>query len=289
MEAGSISGKKFPALAKGRRRGMLSAAWSFLMRLPILLLLLAVPASAAEVERHTIEQLTSIFENDTPELQYTYCENIHDRRGYTFGFAGFTSGTFDGTEFLKDYNTLHPGNALERYLPAFEKIDAGPHDKEGRNPSTAGLEGFPAAFRACGDDAAFRLAQEDLVDELYWGPSQHLARHIGARLPITRGQFYDACINLGEDGLQDLVRRTNRAFGDTPRAGNGTPKGGVDERAWLGKFLALRLADKLAGDRTERRSADRVRVYQRLLEQGNVRLELPIRLVCYGDHFTLRQ
>lgn len=74
------------------------------VRLLFYLALLACPAAAQSAEsaapRGIIEQLTSIFENDTPELQYTYCQNIHDRRGYTFGFAGFTSGTFDGTEFL---------------------------------------------------------------------------------------------------------------------------------------------------------------------------------------------
>jgi len=249
----------------------------------LLLLLLATCAAGplrAGDTRGTIEQLTSVFENDTPDLQYTYCENIHDRRGYTFGFAGFTSGTFDGTLFLKEYERLHPGNTLTKYLPAFEKIDAGPHDDEGRNPSTTGLSGFPAAFRACGGDSSFVEAQENLVDDLYWDPSQRIARRIGARLPITRGQFYDACINLGEDGLQDLVRRTNRAAG-------GTPKSGIPERTWIGQFLDLRLHDLTTGDRTERHAADRVRVYQRLLEDDNVRLELPIRFTCYGDHFTL--
>jgi len=241
------------------------------------------PAYSAPVAepRLTIEQLTSIFENDTPKLQYTYCQNIHDHRGLTFGFAGFTSGTYDGTLFLEEYQRLAPGNPLVRYLPAFKKIDAGPHDAEGRNPSLAGLAGFRAAFRTLGADPAFLQAQQNLVDLLYWRPSQRIARHIGARLPLTRGQFYDACINLGEDGLRDLVRRTHHAV-------NGTPKTGIDERVWLAKFLALRLADLTGGDRVERRSADRVRVYQRLLAQRNVRLARPIHLTCYGDSFTLR-
>ncbi|MDD5198982.1 MAG: chitosanase [Terrimicrobiaceae bacterium] len=240
------------------------------------------PSQAAIAEpRLTIEQLTSIFENDTPVLQTTYCQNIHDRRGYTFGIAGFCSGTYDGTLFIREYERLHPGNSLTRYLPALEAIDAGTHDAEGRNPSVAGLRGFPAAFRACGGDPAFIQAQQNLIDLLYWRPSQRIARRIGAKLPITRGQFYDACINLGEDGLVDLVRRTNHALGDTP--GRGIP-----EREWLAKFLDLRLTDKLQGDHVERNSADRVRVYQRLLAQDNVRLTRPIRLTCYGDHFVLR-
>ena len=254
------------------------------MRLPIFLFLLAsaLPLRSAENSptRNTIERLTSIFENSTPKLQYTYVENIHDRRGYTFGFAGFTSGTYDGTLFLEEYNRLRPGNALGRFLPAFEKIDDGPHDDEGRNPSTAGLREFPAAFRACSGDPAFVQAQQNLVDELYWDPSQRIARRVGARLALSRGQFYDACINLGEDGLEGLVRRTNRAAG-------GTPRSGVDERVWIGKFLDLRLGDLVNGSHVERSAADRVRVYQRLLAQDNVQLERPIRVTCYGDRFVL--
>lgn len=237
-------------------------------------------AGAVAEPRDTIERLTSIFENDTPTLQYTYCQNIHDRRGYTFGFAGFCSGTFDGTLFLEEYDRLKPGNMLAGWLPAFRAIDAGPHDAEGRNPSTAGLEGFPAEFRACGSDPAFRQAQQNLVERLYWGPSQRIARRIGARLPITRGELYDATINHGEDGVEALVLAANRAAG-------GSPRGGVDERAWLAEFLAQRLA-LLEADATWKHSVGRVHVYQRLLEEGNVSLQRPIRVEVYGDRFTIR-
>jgi chitosanase len=249
--------------------------------LPCLLAILpGLRASTAPEPRNTIEQLTSLFENDTPKLQYAYCENIHDRRGYTFGFAGFCSGTFDGTLFLEEYNRLNPANPLARFLPAFRAIDAGPHDAEGRNPSTAGLEGFPAAFRACGGDPAFRQAQQNLVERLYWKPSQRIARRVGARLPITRGELYDATINHGEDGAAELARRATRALG-------GSPRSGMDERAWLAKFLDLRLA-LLRSDGTWKRAVGRVRVYQRLLEEGNVSLVRPIHVEVYGDHFTLK-
>jgi len=252
-----------------------------LLAAPILAVLAAqTPARSAVAEpRLTIEQLTSIFENDTPALQYSYCQNIHDRRGLTFGFAGFTSGTYDGTLFLKEYQHLASDNPLVRYLPAFEKIDAGPHDAEGRNPSVAGLSGFRETFRTLGDDPSFIQAQQNLVDRLYWSPSQRIARRVGARLPISRGQFYDACINHGEDGLNDLVHATNRTLG-------GTPRSGIPERQWLAEFLAQRLA-LLRSDPDWRRSTDRVKVYQRLLARGNVRLTRPIRLTCYGDRFVL--
>jgi chitosanase len=246
----------------------------------LLAILSGLRAGTVTEPRHTIERLTSIFENDTPTLQYTYCENIHDRRGYTFGFAGFCSGTYDGSLFLEEYARLKPGNVLASWLPAFRAIDAGTHDAEGRNPSTAGLEGFPEAFRACGSDPTFRQAQQNLVERLYWGPSQRIARRMGARLPITRGELYDATINHGEDGAAALARQTTRTLG-------GSPRGGVDERAWLAKFLALRLA-LLRSDGTWKHSIGRVRVYQRLLDEDNVNLERPIRVEVYGDRFTLK-
>lgn len=254
------------------------------MRAGFLLFLVATLSCARAADapepRYTIEQLTSIFENDTPRLQYTYCQNIRDRRGYTFGFVGFTSGTFDGTMFLQEYIRLNPDNPLAGYLPAFQAIDAGPHDDQGRNPSLAGLSGFPSTFRSCANDPAFIQAQQDVANDQYWLPSQRIARHIGATLPITRGELYDTYINQGEDGAEELVRETNRAMGSAP-------KNGSDERAWLAKFLEFRMA-LLSSDPTWKNSLDRIRVYQRLLEQGNVGLRKPIHVFCYGDRFTLK-
>src|SRR4051794_27847983 len=37
--------------------------------------------------------ITSVYENNTAVVQYPYCENIDDGRGYTSGRAGFCTGT----------------------------------------------------------------------------------------------------------------------------------------------------------------------------------------------------
>ncbi len=230
--------------------------------------------------KKTIQQLTSIFENSTTDLQYTFVANIGDLRGYTFGFAGFTSGTYSGSFFLKEYERLRPDNPLVRFIPAFDRIDAGPHDAAGRNPDTAGLEDFPDVFRSCGDDPAFRRAQHLLVDRLSWRPSARVARRVGARFALTRGQLYDAYVNHGESGVVRLLRSTNR------RAG-GTPRDGVGERKWLKAFLAVRLRT-LRADPVWALAVDRIAVYERLLAEGNLRLRRPMEIHCYGNHFSLR-
>ena len=245
------------------------------------LALRAADATPAASEKRIIMQITSIFENSTTELRYGYCENIHDQRGYTFGYAGFTSGTYDGAELLKEYLRLKPdNNPLAKYLPAFEFIDAGKHDSEGRNPDTRGLDGFPEAVKACAADPLFQQAQHAIADKLYWTPSQKEAASLGVKYAITRGQLYDACINHGEDGALKLARVATKTTG-------GEPKDGIDEKQWLAAFLEARLA-VLKADKTWAESVDRVRVYQKLLAAGNVDLQLPISVTCYGDSFTLK-
>jgi chitosanase len=229
--------------------------------------------------KDTIQRLTSIFENSTPDFQFTYVANIGDGRGWTFGFVGFTSGTYSGTMFLDAYRKLRPNNALVRFLAAFRRIDSAPHDSAGRNPDTTGLEDFPAAFQSCGSDPQFIRAQRQLADKLSWNPAKLLARRVGARLPITQGQLYDAYVNHGESGILTLIRRTNS------RA-HGTHGDRVSERKWLATFLSVRLA-VLRADSTWVHAIDRVAVYKKLLHDGNVRLRLPLEVDCYGNHFRL--
>lgn len=237
-----------------------------------------VSAAVTDTQRDTIYKLTSIFENSTTTLQYTYVENIGDGRGLTFGFAGFCSGTYDGTMFLKKYQALNPNNILVKYIPAFERIDSLPHPG-GLCSDTTGLANFPVDFGACGNDPAFIQAQHNLVDELYWNPSQSAVNQIGVQYAITAGELYDSFINHGESGAWDIINQTNNAVG---RISNGT-----DEKTWLNKFLSIRYGI-LASDPTWSEAVDRVKVYQKLLNtDNNVNLVRPITVTCYGDTFTI--
>ncbi len=243
-----------------------------------LMALTKVFGAVTDTQKDTIFKLTSIFENSTTTLQYTYVENIGDGRGLTFGFAGFCSGTYDGTMFLKEYRTLNPNNILVKYIPAFERIDSLPHPG-GLCNDTTGLANFPADFRACGNDPAFKEAQHNLVNRLYWNPSQEAAGQIGAQYAITAGELYDSFINHGASGAWDIINRTNNAVG---RISSGT-----NEKTWLNKFLEIRYGI-LAADPTWSQAVDRVKVYQKLLNtDNNVNLSRPITVTCYGDTFTI--
>ncbi len=123
-----------------------------------------------------------------------------------------------------------------------------------------------------------------MCEKSYWNPSQELARKIGAKLTITKGQFYDACIQHGTDGkngCQEMIDATTKAMG-------GTPKTGIDETKWLVKFLDARKKVLLASDKEWQESVDRVECYRRILKTGNTSLTTPLNITAYGDKYTIK-
>lgn len=153
-----------------------------------------------------------------------------------------------------------------------------------RGASTQGLDGFEKAWALAAKDPKLRAVQDQVVDRLDFAPSQRHADALGLTTPLARGQLYDAIIQHGDgadpDGLPALLAAATKKAG-------GTPKSGVDEKAWLAAFLAVRRADLThAHDPATRAewagSVDRVGVYEDLLRAGNLRLDGPLH-VKHGD------
>ncbi len=222
--------------------------------------------------------LVAIAENSQTTLVYDYAENLGDGRGITFGIVGFTTGTYDGNQWLHHYTSVNPDNRLAKYIPALDAIDAGPHPG-GMSDDVTGLAGFSDDFRASLADDYFRQSQLDVMDEMYWIPSLAMARDLGVRHNITLAQIFDASIQMGPEGMADVVDRTCAASG-------GAPDDGVDEVRWLTGFLEAR-REVLAQDPVWSESIDRVEMFRRLLQTGNYSLETPFAATCYGDPFTV--
>jgi len=233
----------------------------------------------SEVQQSTILSLTSIAENSQTTFDWGYAENIGDGRGITFGIIGFTSGTYDGTMLIQRINELDSSNVLTSYLPAFEAIDASPHNSDGLSNDTTGLDNFIADFNVHGADPIVKQAQLEKQDELYWQPAVAKAEEVGAQYAITLGELYDISVNHGEDGIQQLVRQTDTAMG-------GTPADGVNETDWLEELLNVRL-EYMQSDPTWADALDRVYMYERILGADNVDLSVPLQVTCYGDPFTI--
>ncbi|CAL9427980.1 Chitosanase [Streptomyces sp. enrichment culture] len=215
-------------------------------------------------------------ENSTLDWRSLYggIEDLGDGQGYTAGIIGFCTGTHDLLTLVEHYSEKHPGNGLERYLPALREVD-GTDSHEGLDP------GFTAAWRAEAELPEFRRAQEEERGRVYFDPSVRLAKLDGLD---TLGQFvyYDAMVFHGPDtdpegfyGLRERAMKKAR-----------TPAQGGSEEAYLDAFLDVRreamLAKRPDGDTSRVDTAQR-----QFLRAGNLKLDTPLVWQMYGETFRV--
>ncbi|WP_343243636.1 chitosanase [Streptomyces sp. SID13726] len=220
-------------------------------------------------------RLVSSAENSSLDwqAQYKYIEDIGDGRGYTGGIIGFCSGTSDMLALVELYTDRVSGNPLAGYLPALRAADG--------TDSHDGLDGFPAAWRKAAKTSAFRKAQRDERDRVYFGPAVGRAKKDGLG---TLGQFvyYDAMVmhGPGTDALSfGGIRARARRHAATPTDGGG-------EKTYLNAFLDARVWAM----RQEAAHSDvsRVETAQRVfLKAGNLDLDTPLKWKVYGDGYEI--
>jgi hypothetical protein len=225
------------------------------------------------LQKHKAEMLTSIWENSTTVLQYPYCENINDGRGYTSGRAGFCSGTGDAIEVVDCFDKAFGGgsaNPMVKYMPALTALN--------NAADSADTSGLDAVGKYCADwtkasidpatASAFKKCQDKISDELYYQPALAQAHKWGLVTALTKAELYDAEINHGDDGVSALVKQANQDVGNTAQKAAAAPLSRDAESAWLHAFLMRRLA-LLKSDSTWADAVDRVTTYEQLRLQNN--------------------
>ncbi|MEV5507956.1 chitosanase [Streptomyces orinoci] len=254
-----------------------------------LALSLGSPASAATADGLTPEQrvradqLISVFENGTTEIQYDYAENIHDGRGVTAGRAGFTTNDGDALQVVQAYTDRVPDNPLARFIPELRRLaDTGSGDTSGLPEAD-----YIAAWKAAAADPVFRQVQDAQVDARYFNPAMRDADQLGLNTALARAELYDASIQHGNgseyDALPALISRTNAKAGSPSSAG---------ESAWLDAFFDVRkddLNNPANPDTADewRKSVDRVEAVRRIARTGNYNLDGPFTVTVFGSTYTI--
>jgi chitosanase len=221
-------------------------------------------------------QLVSSAENSSLnwKSQYKYIEDIDDDRGYTAGIIGFCSGTGDMLDLVELYTERKPDNVLAKYLPALRKVNG--------TPSHSGLDpNFTKDWVKAASDSAFRKAQDDERDRVYFNPAvkQGKADGIG-----TLGQFayYDAIVMHGDGGDStgfSSIRK--RALSKAK-----PPSQGGNEVTYLNAFLDARVWAMKQEEAHE--DTSRVDTAQRVfLKKGNLNLDPPLDWKVYGDSYHI--
>ncbi|MEI5100006.1 chitosanase [Streptomyces sp. PmtG] len=234
------------------------------------------PGLDAPAKKELAQKLVASAENSTLDWrgQYGYIEDIGDGRGYTAGTIGFCTGTHDLLELVEGYTKDHPGNGLARFLPALRAVDG--------SDSHAGLgRPFTRAWAREAREAAFRKAQDEVRDRLYFDPAVRIAKLDGLG---TLGQFvyYDAMVVHGPGtGPKGFYGLRDAALAET-----GTPARGGREKAYLDRFLDVRREVM----RSEKAHRDTTRIdtaQRRFLDDGNLSLRTPLTWRVYGETFRV--
>lgn len=222
-------------------------------------------------------QLVSSAENSSLDwkVQYGYIDDIDDGRGYTGGIIGFTSGTGDMLEVVRAYAELRPDNKLAPYIPALKSV-IGTDSHAGLGPA------YVRTWKAAASDPAFRKAQDQVRDIVYFYPAVSRAKQDGLR---ALGQFiyYDAIVmhGPGDDRLSFGGIRA-AALTQSP-----SPALGGNEATYLRAFLATRRQAMRAD--SSHQQTDRIDAEQRrFLAAGNFNLDPPLRWSVYGDDYLIQ-
>ena len=236
-------------------------------------------------KRVIADQIVSVFENNTPIIQYAYAKKLYDGRGITAGRAGFTSATGDMLAVIERYSAKVPVNYLAAYLPALRELSTN------RDGSTDQLNQLENSWRDSAQDPAFRQAQDEIVDEYYFIPAMRHAERLGISQPLTLLNLYDAIIQHGNgnrldlDGLPAMIERATSDAG-------GAPNDGVSESAWLQSFMRIRRAVLLNPDNDSTQqvwseSVARVDTLLELFNANNFSLSPPIVIDTWGKRHII--
>jgi chitosanase len=234
------------------------------------------PGLAAPAKKELAQKLVASAENSTLDWRsaYGYIEDIGDGQGYTAGVIGFCTGTHDLLTLVERYTKAHPGNGLARYLPALRKVD-GTDSHQGLDP------GFTAAWKAEAKLPAFRRAQDEERDRVYFNPSVRLAKLDGLG---TLGQFiyYDAMVFHGPGtGPNSFYGLRERAMAEAD-----TPSQGGSEKKYLDIFLDIRVK-AMKSKRTDIDTSRIDTAQRRFLYDGNLSLKTPLTWQVYGETYKV--
>ncbi|MEU6377973.1 chitosanase [Streptomyces sp. NPDC046909] len=237
----------------------------------------SLPAGLADpAKKELAQQIVASAENSTLDWRsaYGYIEDIGDGQGYTAGIIGFCTGTNDLLGLVEHYTKAHPDNGLARYLPALRKVD-GTDSHEGLDP------GFTKAWKAESEVAAFREAQDEERDRVYFDPAVRLAKLDGLG---TLGQFiyYDAMVFHGPGtNATSFYGLREKALHEAD-----LPSAGGSEKAYLDIFLDVRR--KAMKQRKADIDTSRIDTAQRqFLYDGKLDLGTPLTWAVYGETYRV--
>ncbi|KAJ3158084.1 hypothetical protein HK101_001403 [Irineochytrium annulatum] len=225
----------------------------------------APPSAAAQgvsaCQYDIILQMTSVFENGTPKLDFGSCANINDGNGYSAGFIQFTTGSGNAQTVVKNY--IKDPSANQDIVGQFKGIMDAMNRASGGNVD--GLDAFCGLWSKAAkqDTACFSRAQIGVQSDLFFAPDLDIVQSKGLKTATGVGLMFDTAVQLGKDGLVNILANT----------GGKSPADGGDEAAYLTAVCAAKrnYINKIGGAYPA--TAYRIESYLHVINGGNLEFD----------------
>ncbi|MBC7753601.1 MAG: chitosanase [Moraxellaceae bacterium] len=210
-------------------------------------------------QQKVAEQVVSIFENDTPRIQYDYVEKLKDwkERGLTFGRSGFTSCQ-DGFQVLQQIQKSDRAHELVQFLPLMKSAADG---SISCSSSVRSLQArnFISLFKKYGNQILVKKAQDDIYQLRYLNPTLELMKKYNLNHFWSFVVLLDTFIQHGEgdDGIELILKQISVKI----------PQTDSQEYEWIQIFLNKRYMVLSTGDAEWQQSTPRVTVLRQLTQK----------------------
>jgi chitosanase len=213
---------------------------------------------------------------------YGYCQNIGDKRGYTIGIFGATTGGPNDTgpdapELFKQYDAIK-GATIPSAEGGLRRTGAPGRMSGSILQVTGSSKEFCGELSKLQNDPAWREAMWRTFYNVYIEYSVQQARQRGFNSALTIGSFVDTALNQGATGDRNSLQGLLSRSGDSP-----------DQKTFMRRFYAER--SKVVDTSQYNMSPNgknRVKQWSTLMEQGQTNLKNADSAIVKVTHWTMR-
>ena len=247
------------------------------MKLGLLITLLLSLSCKASVIEDRVDQVVSVFEYGSTEVQYCTIEDIHDGRGYTAGRAGFTTATGDFYELILRYRKLDKNSPFNPYESILKER------ARDMSSSVKGLEDAPLIWSKLCTTDLFKSAQDQLVEDFYKKPARLHMKDFDIKSSLGYLVFHDTILQQGDGQDPDSFNGVIAKMKTKP----------ASEKNFLIEFLKARAEILIHPHNTEtgdvwKDSVDRAYALRKLVESEQFDLSQPFTLHVWDADWSIK-
>jgi hypothetical protein len=220
----------------------------------------SAPFPASALQRHKIEEISSIFESGTPVFAYGDINDIGDGAGVGAGRLGFNCAAGDLLEVVQKYSDAYGGkSSMSQYISClqayaqtnsyaclFPSVDQATLNSQAFKDGGMVQYDFAKAWVQAASDPVMQKIQDELVQINVYDVDDDWAAKLGIKTVFAYEVLFDTILQQGAgpetNSLVGMLRRAGKSLAtahpEKPEAFD--PAHGANEIEWLQVFLLQR-------------------------------------------------